>query len=60
MSDDDEEERELRKEWLSMQIHKAQFDMEQERRRARRETWTIVLTVFGLAIAAFAAGHFIR
>ena len=43
-----------------MQIQKAEFDIEQERRRARRETVSIILTVVGIMIAAFAAGHFIR
>ena len=58
MSDD--EERQLRMEWLRMQIDKARYDMAAERRRARRETLTIVLTAIGLAVAIFAAGHFIR
>lgn len=58
MSDD--EERQLRMEWLRMQIDKARYDMDAERRRSRRETWSIVLTAIGVAIALFAAGHFIR
>lgn len=43
-----------------MQIDKARYDMDAERRRSRRETWSIVLTAIGVAIALFAAGHFIR
>ena len=43
-----------------MQIEKARYDMDAERRRARRETWSIVLTAIGVAIALVAAGHFIR
>lgn len=54
------EERELRMEWLQMQIDKARFDMDAERRRARRETIQIVIAVIVAAAAVFAAGHFIR
>jgi len=43
-----------------MQIDKARYDMDAERRRSRRETIQIVLSVATLLIAAFAAGHFIR
>lgn len=56
----DAEEQWLRMEWLRMQIDKARYDMDAERRRARRETWSIILTAIGITIAAFAAGHFIR
>ncbi len=56
----EEEERELRMEWLHMQIDKAKFDMEAERRRSRRETWQIIIAAIVAAAAVFAAGHFIR
>jgi len=56
----DDEERQLRMEWLRMQIDKARYDMDAERRRSRRETIQIVLSVATLLLAAFAAGHFIR
>lgn len=36
------------------------YDINAERRRARRETWQIFISVLALAIGAFAAGHFIR
>jgi hypothetical protein len=52
----DDEERQLRMEWLRMQIDKANYDMNAERRRARRETWTIVVAGFGLIVGAFVAG----
>lgn len=39
-----------------MQIDKANYDMNAERRRARRETWTIVVAGFGLIVGAFVAG----
>jgi len=58
MSDD--EERELRLEWLRMQIDKARYDMDAEKRRARRETWQIIIAAILAAAAVFAAGHFIR
>jgi len=35
-------------------------DIDAERRRSRRETIQIVLSVIALVVAAFAAGHFIR
>lgn len=55
-----EREQELRIRWLEKQIMKADFDIEQERKRSRREVVTIVVSVVALAIAAFAAGHFVR
>lgn len=60
MSPEDVREQELRMDWLEKQIMKADFDIEQERKRSRRETIAIALSVVGLVIAAFAAGHFIR
>lgn len=54
-----------------MQIDKAQFDMEAERRRYDqtqrnsdraiiRQTLQIVVTALGVGVALFAAGHFFR
>lgn len=60
MTPSDQQEQMLRIAWLEKQMTKADFDMEAERRRARRETWTIILTAIGITVAAFAAGHFIR
>ena len=60
MSVEDIAEQRLRMELMTMQIDKTRFDIEAERRRSRRETWSIFLSVFALAVAAFAAGHFIR
>lgn len=56
----DDEERQLKMEWLRMQIDKARYDMDAEKRRARRETWQIILAAIVAAAALFAAGHFIR
>ena len=58
MSDD--QERELRMEWLKMQIDKARYDMDAEKRRSRRETIQIIIAAIVAAAAIFAAGHFIR
>jgi hypothetical protein len=60
MTEPDDEERALRMEWLRMQIDKARYDMDAEKRRARRETWQIILAAIIAAAAVFAAGHFIR
>jgi uncharacterized protein YhaN len=54
------EEQRLRIEWLKMQIDKAQYDMEAERRRSRRETIQIIIAAIVATAAVFAAGHFIR
>jgi hypothetical protein len=56
----DDEERELRLELLRMQIDKIRYDMDAEKRRARRETWQIIIAAILAAAAVFAAGHFIR
>jgi len=56
VSEQDIREQELRIEWLELQMQKAHFDMEQERRRMTRQTWTIALTAIGIVVAAFAAG----
>jgi hypothetical protein len=63
----EDRERELRIQWLEKQMIKAEFDMEAERQRQRhadrqllRQTIQIGLSIVGLVIAAFAAGHFIR
>jgi hypothetical protein len=58
MSDD--RERELRIALLEKQMQKIDFDMDAERRRARRETWQIIIAAILAAAAVFAAGHFIR
>jgi hypothetical protein len=67
----DDQEQQLRIEWLGKQMQKADFDMQawqrdfderqrQERRKARRETVQIILAAIVAAAAVFAAGHFIR
>ena len=60
MSADDILEQQLRMELLRMQIDKSRYDMDAERRRARRETIQIVIAVVVAAAAVFAAGHFIQ
>lgn len=56
MSTWDVDEQRLRMEWLTMQMKKAEFDMEMERRKLTRQTWAIALTSVGVVVAAFAAG----
>jgi len=51
-----DEERELRMELMRMQIDKASFDMEIERRKLTRQTAAIVVSILALVIGAFAAG----
>lgn len=43
-----------------MQIDKARYDMDAEKRRSRRETIQIIIAAIVAAAAIFAAGHFIR
>jgi len=57
---DDRREQDLRIALLEKQMQKIDFDMNAERRRARRETWQIVIAAILAAAAVFAAGHFIR
>ena len=45
---------------MAVQIEKAQFDMKAEERKIRLQMLGIMVSVVGLVIAAFAAGHFIR
>jgi hypothetical protein len=53
---DDPAERELRMEWLRMQLRKSEFDMDAMRRTLNRQTAAIIVSVIGVVIAAFAAG----
>jgi hypothetical protein len=59
MSIEDIAEQALRMELMKMRIDKAQFDMEAERRRYRRENWIIGVAAAGLALAAFLAGRWL-
>jgi hypothetical protein len=52
----DDEERDLRVEWLRMQLRKSEFDMDAMRRSLNRQTAAIIVSVVGVVIAAFAAG----
>ncbi len=45
---------------MTIQIEKAQFDMQMDAKKYRLQLWGIVVSVVGLVIADFAAGHFIR
>lgn len=60
MTPTDVQEQTLRIAWLEKQMQKADFDIQQAKRRDRRETIQIIISVVALVVAAFAAGHFIR
>ena len=60
MTPSDIQEQMLRIAWLEKQMTKADADMDLAKRRDRRETIQIIISVVALVVAAFAAGHFIR
>jgi hypothetical protein len=52
----DDEDRELRMEWLRMQLTKAEFDMQMELRKLKRQSITIAISVVAAMAASLAAG----
>jgi len=59
LTEDDPETR-LRLELMAVQIDKARFDMRLEGKKYWLQIIGIGVSLIGLAIAAFAAGHFIK
>jgi hypothetical protein len=56
----DDPETRLRMELMTVQIDKAKFDMRLDGRKYWLQVIGIGVSIVGLVIAAFAAGHFIR